>query len=309
MATNLHDAVFKDVYSNPRYGLDIFRLAFTPSEFDLFNWRTLRSEMTTFVTRDLKERRTDLVFSVKLKGRRAEARILFLLEHKSRDDAGVLMQMLEYQCEMYRKWERKCPVIPILVAHGRGRWRRTVRFQDSLKGFPDALRRKFGRNVLDFTCKMLDLSDVPESKTSRLTSYPILFTLRSVWKLDEKKVRGLFIIGRNLPPEDRRILMEKAVEYIREYDKSFTWKELTRIEEEVTEEKERIMPPLTMTLEKEREKGLKKGRREGRREGRMETQRESALSMLRDGLDIRKIAAYTGLPEREVGKLRQEAKK
>ena len=53
-------------------------------------------------------------------------------------------------------------------------------------------------------------------------------------------------------------------------------------------------------LEKGLEQGLKKGKQEGREEGKQQT----ALAMLRDGLDIKKISKYTGLTPEKIKKLR-----
>ncbi|MCY4642987.1 MAG: hypothetical protein OXB88_00050, partial [Bacteriovoracales bacterium] len=45
----IHDHLFKEVYQGTRYALDIFRLVLTKREFQLFNWKTLRSELTDYI--------------------------------------------------------------------------------------------------------------------------------------------------------------------------------------------------------------------------------------------------------------------
>ena len=60
----LHDSLFHEVYSHPRYCLDIFRLVFTSEEFSLFNWDSLKSEMNVFIDSQGVEKRVDLIFSV-----------------------------------------------------------------------------------------------------------------------------------------------------------------------------------------------------------------------------------------------------
>ena len=63
----IHDTFFKDVYSKPKYSLDIFRLVFSKKEQAFFNWNTLKIDLTTFMDKELSEKRVDLLFSVNLK--------------------------------------------------------------------------------------------------------------------------------------------------------------------------------------------------------------------------------------------------
>ena len=60
--TNLHDVFFKEIYSQKEYSLDIFKLIFTPAQFKIFDWRTLKSEVTVSIDEEWNEKRADLVF-------------------------------------------------------------------------------------------------------------------------------------------------------------------------------------------------------------------------------------------------------
>lgn len=80
---NLHDAIFRDVYSSYRNVMDLFRLIFSPYEFKLFDWETVRTESTEFWNEELREKKTDLILSLKIKHSEISVRIFFLLEHKS----------------------------------------------------------------------------------------------------------------------------------------------------------------------------------------------------------------------------------
>ena len=55
-------------------------------------------------------------------------------------------------------------------------------------------------------------------------------------------------------------------------------------------------------------KGLQKGRLEGRQEGRQEGHKEVALNMLHAKADIAFIVKVTGLPEKEVRRLKNSRK-
>ena len=155
----LHDSLFKKVYGNTKYCLDVFHLVLTPAEFALFNWDTLKSEATVFLDSNWKEKRTDLVFSVKLKKTQRAVRMIFLLEHKSGQDKELLFQLLAYQTQIYS--QRNDPVIPILVYHGRERhWQGPLNFQDCLPNLTAELRRHFGESILNFSCRLLNIQDI-----------------------------------------------------------------------------------------------------------------------------------------------------
>ncbi len=300
-----HNALFNETFINEKYGLDIFRLVFKPSEFKLFNWKTLKPEMTVFMDEEGNEKRIDLLFSVQVKGSKKQVRIFFLLEHKSHQDPQLLRQVLGYQTCIYNRWNY--PVIPILVYHGRQKhWRGPLTFQDSLEGLTPVLKQKFGKNILNFSCKLLNIHDIDlyRGMGKNLLSRPILLIMGAIWRLHRETIAELFQMGTTLGEKDQRFLVQKAVDYIRQNDPNFTLSVLRKIEEETIEEDHRIMSALQCSLDEAEERGVKRGRREGHKEG---TQ-EAALRMIQRGADLETICLYTGLTSKEVEELRQKAK-
>ena len=197
------------------------------------------------------------------------------------------------------------------------RYRGKLSFQDSLKDFTPALRRRFGKNVLNFTCRLLNIQALDISKEARhLTSRPILYILQNIWRLDKGVIRQLFKISRGLGMKDRKFLIDKAGDYIRRYDPDFSWKLVHEIEKKTVKKKEeRVMSPLQETLDEEREKGLQKGlqkgllqgmqkgRMEGKMEGRMEEKQMVIAKMLKKNLQISVISEVTGLSKAQIKKL------
>ena len=303
----IHDLLFKETYQRPEYALDIFRLVFTPKEFGLFNWKTLAPELTTYVDEEWKEKRTDLLFSVQLKNSKKRAKILFLLEHKSVRDDKLLFQMLGYQAVIYARQNH--PIIPILVYQGRkkGPYQGPLVFQESLVGLTPSLKRAFGKNILDFTCRLLNIQELQIEKKKGLTTRPILFIMQSVFSLTKKKVEYLFEMGKELSEKERGALIERALDYIHQYDKTFTWRVLQEIEGKVLDEEERIMPALKISLDEAKEKGIRKGRKEGIEEGIEQGIEKVALQMLGEGADIRMICQFTRLSVEEVKNLSQKS--
>ena len=298
--SNIHDSLFKEVYSKREYSLDIFKLVLSKTEFALFNWRTLKQDVSSFVDKHFVERRSDLIFSVKRKGSKEEVKIIFLLEHKSAQDPGLLQQLLEYQTRIYEK--RKHPIIPILIYHGKEKdWRGHLNFQESL-GMDEEISRRFGKNILQFRPRLLNLHKIRNIDLRHdLTSRPILFIMQSIFSVDEKAVENLFIIANNMDKKHGRELLERSINYLRKrYAGKFSWTFFTTAEEKVIPKRRRIMPTFKFTLEEEKEKERKKGRRQGRQEGRQEERERVALQMLKSGVEIDKICQFTELTPEEV---------
>ena len=276
--------------------------------------------MTVFTDEEGNERRMDLLFSVQVKGSKKRVRLFFLLEHKSYQDSQVLQQILRYQTCVYNRWNY--PVIPILVYHGRQKdWRGPLDFQDSLDGLTPVLRQKFGKNILNFRCKLLNIHNINlySGIARNLLSKPILLIMGSIWKIRPETIVELFQMGTSLDEKDQKFLIYKAVDYIRRNDPSFTLSVLRKIEKENIEEDQRIMSVLQCSLDEAEEKGMRKGRKEGREEGHekgreeghekgrekglIEGTQKAALRMIQNGFKAEAICLCTGLTSKEVEEL------
>ena len=317
---NIHDLLFKTVYSKPKYSLDIFKLCLSPKEYSLFDWSTLQSEVNTFVDKEWQEKRADLIFSIQLKNSKLKAKIIFLLEHKSRQDSSLMRQLLHYQAGIYEK--TTSPVIAVLFYHGqKKKWGGALSFHASLQ-FPELLKKYFAENVLNFKVRFVNLQDLDEKRFKKpdLTSGVIFYIMAHVWNLDETKLREFFRLTRKLDKKEKADLIELAVSYIRQADPHFTWDILQEIENQTLKKEERNMALLPGTIEFERKEalreGLKKGRMEGIEKGRMEGIEKGmekgrmegmeliAIKMLNENLDIPFISKITGLSAKKISKLK-----
>ena len=314
----LHDIFFKEVFSHLKYALDLFRLTLTKEEFALFNWTTLKSEATTFIDKKGREKRTDLQFSVQMKDSQERFKLLFLVEHKSYQDSQVLLQMLSYQTGMYEHIAHNphfkpakglIPVLPILVYQGKDReWRGSLEFQAGLNWTAD-LKRRFGKNVLNFQPRMLNISALDLKKgVEVLISYPALFILQHIWRLDKAKVREFFSLSQDISFEERKFLVSKVVAYVQKYDPQFSWDILQEIEEDITEDKEAIMSLFQDTIDeacqKSHQEGWQKGQLDGIEKGMQQGRQELILKLLESGFDMQAICKGTGLSEEEINKLK-----
>ena len=335
---NAHDLLFKEVYSNEKYSLDIFKLCLSKKEFSLFNWQTLKGELNTFVDKNWKEKRADLIFSVKLKNSKKEVKIIFLLEHKSQYSPDIMRQLLCYQTGIYEKHLH--PVIVVVLYSGKNKkWTGPLSFHNYLNFNQSQMRRFFAQNVLNFKIRLLNLRDLdPKIFDKRdLTTRPIFYIMANIWCLNEKTVSQLFKLGKDLNLEDRKKLIRLATGYIQRADSSFSWKLLQEIEHKALKREEKVMSTLwegfvesqkpalkreALRREKERirqeerkkiqEKGrqeLQKAREKGLQEGLQEGRRQAVvLNLLKAGINMDVIVKATKLSKREIQKIKKRHK-
>ena len=295
---NVHDNFFKqEIESDRDFTLYIFRKVFTPATFRLFDWKTLKSEATAYIDPKSRPKMADFVFSVRLKGSRKNASIVFLLEHKTGRPRNFLQQMHEYQAAIYAK--RKTPILPILIYQGPDkRWRGGLQFQDSLEDMTKTVRQRFRRDVLNFNCRFLNMQDISTWSKKDLKINPILYMMTNIWRLDARgKIYGKFaeLCKKVKDGETRAILMDKIWAYIHRFNpKKYTPAWLDKMEEKYFDKGDREMKMRMSEImaEKAERKGEKRGREEGRQ--------EIALQMLEEGESIAKICKYTGLTEEQV---------
>ena len=68
-----HDSFVRDIYSKPKYALDLLRLTLPKKLFESLDQRTLRAEAASLFGKDGREKRTDLMFSARMETSREEA--------------------------------------------------------------------------------------------------------------------------------------------------------------------------------------------------------------------------------------------
>jgi predicted transposase/invertase (TIGR01784 family) len=124
---NPHDGFFKELLSQPQNARDFLRY-YVPAEIAAeFDLRHLELVRDAFVDESLQEHLADLLYRVKLK-RGDEAFVFVLFEHKSAPDFWVAFQILRYIVRLWEKLQaggakHLPPVYPIVLYHGRRRWR------------------------------------------------------------------------------------------------------------------------------------------------------------------------------------------
>ena len=126
-----HNRFFHFALSHLPNARGLIETQLSPAALAELNLETLQLEKGSFVDPDLREKFSDLLFSVELTKTPVDATskqtlVYFLFEHKSQSDPLTVLQVLSY---MVRIWEKRvrdgeslCPIVPLLVYHGENAW-------------------------------------------------------------------------------------------------------------------------------------------------------------------------------------------
>jgi predicted transposase/invertase (TIGR01784 family) len=139
---NPHDKFFKETFTRLEVARDFFANYLPESVTAVLDLDSLNLQSGSFIDPDLQEQFADLLYHVTLHDD-SEAYLYLLLEHKSYPDTQTPFQLLRY---LVRIWERDNregvglrPIVPIVVYHGRERWRVATDFGEMFVG-AEALR-------------------------------------------------------------------------------------------------------------------------------------------------------------------------
>ena len=228
-----YDLFFKRVTKNKKHALEFLRLALPSDLYNDFDWSNLRSEASTYVDKNYRERRTDLILSANFKSSGNPVKVILLVEHKAqKTPREVLFQLLDYQNQIYQG-NRKAPVsvVPIIVYHGPVKnYSGPVEFQEILPGLEGEVRERLGSHVLNFKCFLLNVHDLDIEKDDDLTLGPIVYIMQNTFNLDRQVIKKLFYQGENLSEEDRREQFAEAARYIQQIEPKFDWKFLMKFQ-------------------------------------------------------------------------------
>ena len=92
MANSPHDALFRLVFSQPEHAAGLWQTILAPQTVRAIEWPSLTLCPGTFIDRRLRRQQSDLLFSVRMGGRRIYLYLLF--EHTSSNDRWTVLQLL-----------------------------------------------------------------------------------------------------------------------------------------------------------------------------------------------------------------------
>ena len=290
-----HDLFFKRVTENEEHALEWLRLAIPSDLYNDFDWTGLRSEASTYVDENFRERRTDLILSANFKSTGNPVKVILLVEHKAQKTPHeVLLQLLEYQNRIYQRNRKSLvSVIPIIIYHGPVKnYSGPVEFQEILTGLEGEVRERLGSHVLNFKCFLLNVHELDVEKDDDLTLGPIIYIMQNIFNLDKQVVKKLFYQGENLSEKEREEQFTEAARYIQQVDPKFTWKVFNEISNEAVKEAEETGGKKVIRPEQTIDEYLE--------EGRLEERKEIAIKLLKAKIKRSLISEITGLSEEEL---------
>jgi hypothetical protein len=135
-ATQPHDALFKAVFSGTEHARGLLASVLPEEIAAAVDWSTLALEPGSYVDAVLRQSHSDLLF--RANARTGEPVLVYVLvEHQSEPDAWMPQRLHEYVSRIWVHWRREHPlpaalppVVPVVVHHGAGGWRRAVSLAD-----------------------------------------------------------------------------------------------------------------------------------------------------------------------------------
>jgi len=183
-----HDHGYKSLFSKKKNFMHFLRKYIGIAWVNEIDEDDLVLMNNTFILKDFRDKETDIIYRLKIKG--IEIIFYVLLELQSRVDFTILYRLHQYMSEMLRREfnnadtnERetkdfKLPVVvPIILYNGSDRWTVARSFKEYLKGY-----ELFGKNVIDFEYLLLDLNR--SNKEFILSTNKIL---DNIFALDQKE--------------------------------------------------------------------------------------------------------------------------
>ncbi|WP_438315192.1 Rpn family recombination-promoting nuclease/putative transposase [Sporosarcina sp. FA9] len=290
---NPHDKFFKETMGNVETAKDFLMNYLPDSVMRVVNLDTLEPQKDSFISPELEESFSDLLFQVDILGK--ESYLYFLFEHKSYPDKGLVFQLLKYMVEiweakMHKEYVKGLPIIiPLVMYHGTSNWRTVSSLGEMLLGY-DELPEDLKIFVPNFEHVLYDVSTYTDEDIKGKAQTRILLTLlRDIFtkdgdKLQESILRSIHYLNELEDRQTGTEYLETIIRYVLSAGKSLTKhnvkKMITQIETNYPEGSEVTMTMAETWMEEGMEKGLKKGMEEGMEKGILKGREEGGASAL-----------------------------
>ena len=313
-----HDTFFKSWFAEPGHLTDLLKVVLPEALFDQLDWATLAVQDGTYIDEEHKEHFSDLVATVQMPGRgnasgpspKQSVQLYFLIEHKSYNDHGALLQLLRYMVNTWARDARQAPqakltpIVPILFYHGDSP--RIVTQFPAL--FAAELPEAVQAYLPSFRCEVLNLTstDIPGLSVSPETEaalWAMKFSrtqVKLVLEAFDRLVKTLgqaFVKSPDFKSLQLYLVASSTLTVSELLDYVNTW---------ITDAflKEKIMTTAQALIQEGEARGREAGIREGAARGREAERQSMAKKLLALGLSVEQIAQTTGLISAEIKTLK-----
>lgn len=159
-----HDKLFRETWSDLASARSFLQNYLPEKVLDVARLDTLEICKDSFIEPDLKDYYSDMLYKVEFG--ESSGYIYFLFEHKSFPDRNIHLQLLEYMVKIWRLGQKqgrrgKLPiVVPLVLYHGRSRWRINENFLSGFNGPVEPLVEY----IPDFKYVLYDLSEYSDEQ-------------------------------------------------------------------------------------------------------------------------------------------------
>lgn len=290
---NIHDKFVRESFSDVRRAASFFE-QFLPKELvSSLELSTLSLLKESYITNDLGEYFSDLVFEAKLSGNEKQVDIAILFEHKSAPDKNVLIQvgyyMFSHWFNCIRRKEKLKVIIPIIYYQGKKEWE-----------LPQlsTLFDRFPENIMDFLPRMhhifISLNHIKYDQIETIRDAMMAAAIMAQkWRINPVKLvddfKNIFELfpneGMDMNFFEMIVVYALNVSDISENELSETLKNIP------PNLKQNIMTTYSRLIEK------------GKIEGKIEEKKKVVLKCFDQGIDQIMICNITDLPENEVNNI------
>ncbi len=302
---NIHDKFVRESFSDTKRAA-AFIEHFLPTELvSSIDLNTLNLVKESYMSNELKEYFSDLVFEVKLKDGKKEAiDIALLFEHKSSPDKYVLIQvgyyMFSHWFKCINKGEDLKVIVPVIYYQGKKEWN-LLDLSSLFEGYPN--------NIRDFVPKIqhifFSLNKMREDQIETMRDTMMAAAvIAQKWRINPVKLVDDFKRIFDLFPKEGYDwnFLEMIVVYALNVS-DITEEALAEVIKDIPPKlKDNIMTTYSRLLEKGEKIGIQKGEQIGIQKGKIEV----VLNCSDQGMEISMISNITGLTNDEVLKILKE---
>jgi predicted transposase/invertase (TIGR01784 family) len=276
---NIHDKFVKELLSDKEIAIS-FLSAYLPQEdIQILDISSLEYATTNYITSELEEFFSDIVFKINLKNSQEFKYVSILLEHKSRPDNFTIIQVGSYLFSGYLKQiKNKEPlhiIIPLVYYNGEKKWE-VKTMQQLFSETPEVLQKYIPFIFLN----LVDLSQLSEEDILKLQDGFLASSLLvQKYRFDPDALTRKFeLIINTLAPYYKRNFLQTIVVYLLNTKElsNFDFDQLINNDNIQPEIKEKIMTIADYLTEKGEARGKAIGEARGKAIGEA-IERERAL--------------------------------
>ncbi len=291
--SNSHDALFKEIWKNKKEAKTLLKNCLPKNILKIIDIDSIEISKDSFVEKELKEFYSDLLYKVKF--REDEGYVYLLFEHKSYTDKWIFLQLLEYMLKIWRlyinqtKTDRLPIIIPLVLYHGRTKWKIDTRFATQFSGPRDSL----SDYIPDFKIILYDLTQFSDEEIrGSILTRVVLLLMKHIFDPDiVDKLPGIFMLINDLLKQDTGLqYFETILRYLFSSIDNITENEVKEIIEKSLSD---VKGDIIMTLaEKWRNEGYERGMRKGRQEGIKQGVQQGIREGLLEGIELAVTLKY-----------------